>query len=94
MVDDAMSLDRTRRSNSHIAAAPHFADHRPWVFESVRIFSVSQGCALNLCSYFVLIRRAESSANIDSKPATGFWETRLCLDRFARSTRDLLNAHF
>ena len=29
---------------------------------------------------------------MDLKPATGFWETRLCLDRFARSTRDLLNA--
>jgi Resolvase, N terminal domain len=91
MVDDALRLDRARRSNSHVATAPHFADHRPWVFESVRISSVSQGSALNLRSYFVLIRRAESSANINSKSATGFRETRLCLHRFARSTHDLLN---
>ena len=35
MVDDAMRLDGTRRSNCHIAAAPHFADHRPWVLGSV-----------------------------------------------------------
>jgi Resolvase, N terminal domain len=91
VVDDATRIDGARRSNCHVAAAPHFADHRPWVFESVRILSVSQGCALNICSYFVPIRRAESSANIDSKSATGFRETRLCLHRFARSTRDLLN---
>jgi hypothetical protein len=91
MVDDAMRLDPSRRSNSRVATAPHLTDHRPWAFESVWILSVSQGCALTRCSYFVLIQRAESSANIDSKFAPGFRETRLRLHRFARSTRDLMN---
>jgi hypothetical protein len=71
MVDDAMRLDGTRRSNCHIAAAPHFTDHRPWVFESVRILSISQGCALNFRSYFVPRQSPESSSNINSESATG-----------------------
>jgi len=72
MVDDAMRLDGTRRSNCHIAATPHFADHRPWVFESVRILSVNQGCALNCRSYFVPHQSPESSSNIISKSVMGF----------------------
>jgi hypothetical protein len=72
MVDDAMGLDGSRRSNCHIAAAPHFTDHRPWAFESVWILSVNQGCALNLCSYFVPTQSPESSSNINCKSATGF----------------------
>jgi hypothetical protein len=74
MVEDAMRLDGARCSNCHIAAAPHFADHRPWVFESVRIFSLSQGCALNFRSYFVPRQSPESSWNTNSKSATGFHE--------------------
>jgi hypothetical protein len=42
VVDDAMRLDGARRSNNHVAAAPHCADHRPWVFESVRIFRLAK----------------------------------------------------
>ncbi len=73
-----MRLDGSRCSNCHSAAAPHFTDHRPWVFELVWFLSVNQDCALNLSSYFVPRQSPESSSNINPKSAMGFWTTRSC----------------